>query len=128
MLAFWCGPDENRIDRLFRQSCLVREKWENPADYRSETISKAILGTKEFYAWNGTRTVKGGSSIDPDGIGDSCFRGKITNGSQTGEGKDRQLIPLPMREVLANFRGATGNWPGALGGRFLLTSTVPFPG
>ena len=27
MLAFWCGPDPERIDRLFQQSKLYRAKW-----------------------------------------------------------------------------------------------------
>ena len=28
MLAFWCGGDAGQIDRLFRQSGLMREKWD----------------------------------------------------------------------------------------------------
>ena len=28
MLAFWCGGDTERIDRLFRRSGLMREKWD----------------------------------------------------------------------------------------------------
>ena len=27
ILAFWCGPDADRIDRLFRRSALFRAKW-----------------------------------------------------------------------------------------------------
>src|SRR5207302_522329 len=27
LLAFWTGPDAERIDRLFRKSGLMREKW-----------------------------------------------------------------------------------------------------
>ena len=32
MLAFWCGPDPDpaRIDRLFRKSGLMRDKWDRP--------------------------------------------------------------------------------------------------
>src|SRR5262249_26142506 len=26
-LAFWCGPDHDRVDRLFRRSGLFRDKW-----------------------------------------------------------------------------------------------------
>lgn len=48
-LAFWCGPDPNRIDRLFRSSALMREKWER-ADYRDRTIAKAIEGCGEVYS------------------------------------------------------------------------------
>ena len=34
MLAFWCGGDTAQMDRLFRQSGLMREKWERE-DYSS---------------------------------------------------------------------------------------------
>jgi len=50
MLAFWCGPDPSRIDALFRQSGLAREKWLEREDYRQSTISSAIERTTEFYS------------------------------------------------------------------------------
>lgn len=28
ILAFWCGGNTEQIDRLFRQSCLMRNKWD----------------------------------------------------------------------------------------------------
>jgi putative DNA primase/helicase len=49
ILAFWVGPDEGRIDRLFRRSGLYRQKWER-ADYRALTLALA-LDREEF--WNG---------------------------------------------------------------------------
>jgi putative DNA primase/helicase len=49
LLAFWCGPDEERIDRLFRQSGLMRQKWERD-DYRALTLA-AALDREEF--WGG---------------------------------------------------------------------------
>lgn len=48
LLAFWTGRDPDRIDRLFRQSGLYREKWERE-DYRRQTIEKAIAGTSDVY-------------------------------------------------------------------------------
>ena len=48
LLAFWTGPDFDRIEALFRQSGLYREKWER-ADYRDRTISKALENRTEFY-------------------------------------------------------------------------------
>jgi putative DNA primase/helicase len=47
-LAFWTGPDPNRLDQLFRSSGLMREKWERQ-DYRDRTINKALEGKTEFY-------------------------------------------------------------------------------
>jgi len=49
MLAFWTGGDAARIDRLFRQSGRMREKWNRP-DYRERTIAAALAGKTDFYA------------------------------------------------------------------------------
>jgi hypothetical protein len=49
LLAFWTGPDADRIDRLFRQSGLMRDKWERN-DYRQATIARALEGRTEFYS------------------------------------------------------------------------------
>jgi P4 family phage/plasmid primase-like protien len=48
-LAFWTGGDRNRIEQLFRQSGLCREKWTGRPDYRRRTIDKALEGRTEFY-------------------------------------------------------------------------------
>jgi len=48
LLAFWTGGDRDRIDRLFRQSGLNREKWARE-DYREKTISAALEQTAECY-------------------------------------------------------------------------------
>ena len=42
MLAFWTQGDYDRIDSLFRQSGLNRDKWERRERYRTTTIEKAI--------------------------------------------------------------------------------------
>jgi hypothetical protein len=49
LLAFWAGPDPERIDVLFRQSGLCREKWIKREDYRRKTIEHALKGKTEFY-------------------------------------------------------------------------------
>jgi hypothetical protein len=48
-LAYWCGPDPDRIDAMFRRSGLYRDKWER-TDYRDDTIAKAMDRDK-FYDW-----------------------------------------------------------------------------
>lgn len=52
MLAFWCGGDAEQMDRLFRQSGLMRNKWDEMRGsdtYGAITIKNAIRNTKEFY-------------------------------------------------------------------------------
>jgi primase-polymerase (primpol)-like protein len=66
-LAFWCGPDPERIDALFRSSGLFRSKW-NREDYRQGTIRKALENRTEFYDWGrtgrrGRKGVRGHSVI-----------------------------------------------------------------
>ena len=41
LLSFWSGREKEQIDRLFKQSGLMRDKW-NRIDYREATINKAV--------------------------------------------------------------------------------------
>jgi putative DNA primase/helicase len=47
-LAFWCGPDSDRIYRLVKRSKLYDDKWDRD-DYAQRTIAKAIDDRTEFY-------------------------------------------------------------------------------
>lgn len=49
LLAFWTGGDPQRIERLFGQSGLVRDKWRERPDYRERTIRNAIRHCDAFY-------------------------------------------------------------------------------
>ena len=62
-LAWWTGGDPARIDSMFRQSGLMREKWERQ-DYRDKTIGKALEGRTEYYAPGGVP-----SATAPRGVG-----------------------------------------------------------
>lgn len=51
LLAFWSDRDRVQIDRIFRQSGQMREKWERD-DYRENTLNKACAGCAEsFTEW-----------------------------------------------------------------------------
>ena len=52
MLAFWCGCVEEQIDRIFRSSGLMRDKWDRmtgDATYGQITIRNAIASCSEIY-------------------------------------------------------------------------------
>lgn len=62
ILAFWTGRDRNQMDRIFRNSGLMREKWEQPRSetnrdgitlgagtYGSQTIELAIANQIDVY-------------------------------------------------------------------------------
>jgi putative DNA primase/helicase len=48
LLAFWTDGDTERMDHLFRQSGLMREKWKRH-DYRERTFNRVLEGRTEFY-------------------------------------------------------------------------------
>jgi putative DNA primase/helicase len=60
MLAFWLGRDPDRIDRAFRRSGLMRDKWDSPrgdSTYGAQTVAAAVELQKETYASPQARTV-----------------------------------------------------------------------
>ena len=80
-LAFWFGRDKSIVDVMFRQSSLMRPKW-NRDDYRNKTLDKAIGDTVKVYdpvnyynAQNGNPQ----SLVNPTPI--STARGAATNGA-----------------------------------------------
>lgn len=48
-LAWATGCDKEQMDRLFRQSGLMRPKWDSRPDYRESTLTKAINTTQSVY-------------------------------------------------------------------------------
>lgn len=51
-LAFWCQRDEEQIDRIFRSSGLMRQKWDEKrgaSTYGQMTITKAVSTCDEVY-------------------------------------------------------------------------------
>ncbi len=46
ILAFWTNRDKDQIDSIFRNSGLMRDKWERE-DYRSRTLELACAGCEE---------------------------------------------------------------------------------
>ena len=54
LLAFWTGGDAARVDRLFRQSGLIRDKWDEThyadgSTYGEKTVERAIASTDDVY-------------------------------------------------------------------------------
>lgn len=73
LLAFWTGGDEEQIDRLFRDSGLMREKWDerhyaDGSTYGEKTIERVLAGTDEFYEPNPEpEHTDSSKSVDDDG-------------------------------------------------------------
>ncbi|MDP9438111.1 MAG: DUF3987 domain-containing protein, partial [Actinomycetota bacterium] len=76
-LAFYT-QDPEQLDRLFRSSALLREKWEEREDYRDRTIRRALVGRTEFY----------GREYDPGEVvfdGDDEAFGFVENGAHDAD-------------------------------------------
>lgn len=55
LLAFWTGKDKIQMDRLFRSSGLMRDKWDEKRGkytYGQKTINKAVSNCKNTYGDN----------------------------------------------------------------------------
>lgn len=60
MLAFWTGKDSEQMDRLFRASGLMREKWDGmrgSETWGEQQVAKAIQDTKDI--WSPSRDFMG---------------------------------------------------------------------
>ncbi|MEW6520768.1 MAG: AAA family ATPase [Thermodesulfobacteriota bacterium] len=76
-LAFWTGKDCERMDRLFRMSGLVRDKWTDREKYRRDTILKAVAGCRNVL---GAREVKTEAAVnDPTGIDAMLISGETVS-------------------------------------------------
>lgn len=65
-LAFWFQRDAAAIDRMFRQSGLMRDKWERD-DYRASTIDGAIGLSDNIYTPGAERPPEYTDADDPEG-------------------------------------------------------------
>lgn len=98
LLAFWTGGDRTQMDQLFRQSGLLREKWDevhyaDGSTYGEKTIERAIAATSEFYDPDA-----GDDAADPHSPPD-----KVTAGG-TPDDADRSRAYLAEKNRLLSER------------------------
>ena len=109
-LAFWTGRDPARMDALFRQSGLYRQKWER-SDYRGDTLARAVARTAETYtlskrerveklyaALAAERTERRGGTQTPAPA--MAAQQNVQEGQETGI----SMEPGPVTEGFVDFR------------------------
>ncbi len=78
-LAFWTGCDTERMDRMFRESGLMRDKWDRNArsgeTYGQGTVSRAISNTGDTYSPGNKAT----SAEDPSAQETNTMTGVVIN-------------------------------------------------
>jgi len=98
LLAFWTGGDRTQMEQLFRQSGLLREKWDevhyaDGSTYGEKTIERAIATTSEFYDPDA-----GDDAADPHGSPDDVTAGR------TPDDADRSRAYLAEKNRLLSER------------------------
>lgn len=106
MLAFWTGPDEDRIASLVTRSGLAREKWTRK-DYRHCTIARVLNGAIEFY-----ETAKKGAEPSRNGYS----RGATSTPERLATSPaEPEAVGFPVDTMLASCRPLINEAIAALG-------------
>ncbi|MCU0760820.1 MAG: AAA family ATPase, partial [Steroidobacteraceae bacterium] len=69
LLAFYCGPDPDRIEQLMRRSSRVRDKWDTrrgKVTLLRYTVDKALKGKTEFFDWAAKTPTPAPKAFDVD--------------------------------------------------------------
>lgn len=112
-LAFWTNKDAAKMDTIFRQSKLMRDKWDKKdgtTTYGQRTINKAIADTTETFNSSRDATAK-----DVYGFNQDNKTIKQIKATLRSEGlEQRQLIKEqniadghPQKKAILNFRRVT---------------------
>lgn len=99
LIAFYT-QDFDQIDRIFRVSKLVRDKWKNREDYRKSTIQKALDGLKGVY----------GASFPVESLEVILKSNTLMNMKFPTE-----VLPAVLRDVTIRISSASGGDPAICG-------------
>lgn len=104
MLAFWTGGDPEQMNRLFRDSGLMRPKWDEQhfadgATYGERTIERAINGSDEFYTGSSSPTSTTRTS-DPSDESPSSTRSVERTATRQDDTTDETMVPKSVVDEL----------------------------
>jgi hypothetical protein len=95
-LAYWTGPDPDRIDRLFRQSGLMRDKWDSrrgDSTYGRQTIEKALDRRATYHDWGRQRRAPHTESLQPPPTeAASCTTSTVATTGTSGTSPDTVAV------------------------------------
>lgn len=97
-LAFWTGRNPVQMDRLFRQSGLMRAKYEQREDYRTATVNHAIAGTSKVADWRLSEPSTGGEVAIGSGYMSAADQAAHFDGCVYVT--DRHAVLVPTGEIL----------------------------
>jgi putative DNA primase/helicase len=104
-LAFWTNGDSSEVDRLFRSSGLMRDKWDerrNDSTYGADTIVKAIASRNGFYdSAHSTET-----KADAEGSDDPGYRRLSGFDMRSIKFLDKPLFQQSAFQLIAGKKGS----------------------
>ena len=103
-LAFWTGKDAPRMDRLFRQSGLMRPKWDvihGEQTYGQMSVDKAIAGCREAYSRKKPSAKASAAKAKPARADqdEAVDNGRLATFFQTDLGNSERLINRHGRDL-----------------------------
>ena len=104
-LVFWTRGDAAQIDRLFRSSGLMREKWDNQRGYAEATIKKALSRVTDRYEPRKRHLVRP-STERPKGKSETQegSRSPEDRRGMDGPGPDAKRVTTPDGDFLVDRR------------------------
>ncbi len=107
LLAFWTGGNPEQMDRLFRDSGLMREKWDevhfaDGSTYGEKTIDRAIAGSSEFYDPAERSSNAAAEGPDPARLFDRMSLGEGYRTEDVAELEQRVAALIDEKESLAS--------------------------
>ena len=97
-LAFWTGKDMARMDRLFRRSALMRDKYRDRDDYRRDTVGGAARMCKNVYTVQVKAEGNGASRCHADMSHDELALNIFE------QGWAGQMLYIPERDLWAEWQ------------------------
>lgn len=111
-LAFWTGKDLPRMERLFRRSALMRDKWSKREDYRRSTVQGAARMCKSVLRRRTSSPPTGEAVMAQEGDPYLTLQGMVDllKGCVYVQNMHRVLVPSGMLMRPEQFRAAYGGY------------------
>jgi len=115
LLAFWTGGDAVAVDRLFRQSGLMRDKWDTrrgETTYGAATVATAVANCKEFYSGRKLQKIHNSEQLGrkPATGKDVHGRGADTASGREPGADDEPATATPEEATPETGDGGSDDW------------------
>jgi hypothetical protein len=101
ILSFWCDGKASWIDSIFRQSGLIRAKWDSRrgnSTYGAQTIERVLSDATEFYEWPKNGRANGHVNESQNGYVNGSDPGSIDEPTEVA-GEERGPAQAPETEA-----------------------------